>query len=160
MSAIAPMLLQRLAAASGGGGAGPAPGGPPMGGPPMMGGGPPGGPGTGPASTPSDMMQSAAFGRELSSQRQADPAALARNIHNVKMMVSEIMSATMASNPGVAAHLAKIIGSLNAAIKEASQSASTLQVASPPINSSAAMGAPGAGGPNPAPTGVPGVGQF
>lgn len=148
MSALAPLLMSKLAAGGGGGMPG-------MDG----GGGPPGGPGTGPASTPADAMASANFGRELSSARQADPGALAKQIHDLKMQIGEILNSTLASTPGVARHLAKVISSLDGAIEEATKAAATLSIAQP-IQASAAMGAPGAGGPNPSPVGVPGIGQF
>ena len=144
MSALAPLLMAKLS--QGGGGLPGASG-------------PPGGPGTGPSGSPADDAASAGFGRELSSARQADPAALAMKIHGIKMQLGEILNATLASNPGVARSLGKCLQGLDAAIKEATQAATTLQVAQP-INSSVAQGAPGAGGPNPAPTGVPGMGQF
>lgn len=152
MGAILPLLMAKMAAAGGGSPVGPGgPGGP---GP----GGAPGGPGTGPAGTPSDIAASAGFGRELSSARQADPAALAMKIHSIKMQLGEIISATLASNPGVARSLSKCLQGLDSGIKEATQAATTLQVATP-IQSSAAQGAPGAGGPNPGPVGIPGMGQ-
>jgi hypothetical protein len=141
MSALAPLLMAKLAAQGGGG----------MGGP--------GGPGTGPASTPSDVAASAGYGRELSSARQADPAALGQKVSTVKQMILELINQTGMSNPGVARALSKTLQGLDAAVKEAAQAAATLQVAAP-IQASAAQGAPGAGGPSPAPTGVPGVGQF
>src|SRR6267378_5692451 len=150
MSALAPMIMARLAAAQGGG----APGGGP---PPSMGGGGmggPGGPGTGPASSPGDIAASAGYGRELSSARQADPAALGQKVSSVKQMILELINQTGMSNPGVARALAKTLQGLDAAVKEAASAAATLQVASP-IQASAATGAPGAGGPSPAPTGVP-----
>lgn len=152
MSALAPMIMARLAAAQGGG----APGG---GGPPPMGGGMggPGGPGTGPAGTPSDAAASASYGRELSSARQADPAALGQKISTIKQQILELINQTGMSNAGVARSLSKTLQGLDAAVKEAANAAATLQVAQP-INASAAMGAPGAGGPNPAPVGVPGIG--
>lgn len=149
MAHLAPLLMARIAAQSQGGGG--MPGGP--------GGGPPGGPGTGPAGTPSDIAASAGYGRELSSARQADPAALGQKVTSVKQMILELINQTGMSNPGVARALAKTLQGLDAAVKEAASAAATLQVASP-IQASAATGAPGAGGPSPAPTGVPGVGQF
>ena len=157
MAAILPLLMAKMAAARAGGGG---PGGP-GGGMPTPGGdmGGPGGPGTGPANSPADMMQSAAYGRELSSARQADPAALGKAITDVKQKVLELINQTGMSTPGVARALSKTLQGLDAAVKESIQNAATLAVAQP-IQASAAMGAPGAGGPNPAPTGVPGVGQF
>ena len=147
MSAIAPLLMAKLA----GGGGMPGGGGPGAG---------PGGPGTGPAGTPSDMASSAAYGRELSSARQADPAALGQKITAVKQAIGELISQTMMSNGGVARALSKTLQGLDAAIKEEAMAQATLQVAQP-INSSAATGAPGAsGGAGPAPVGVPGGGQF
>jgi hypothetical protein len=151
MSGILPLLMAKMAAGGGMPGGGPTPGG----GAPGM---PPGGPGTGPSGSPADMAASAGFGRELSSARQADPAALAMKIHAIKMQVGEVLSATLASNPGVARALGKTLQGLDAAIKEATQAATTLQVAQP-IQSSAATGAPGAGGASPGPVGVPGMGQ-
>ena len=143
MSALAPLLMARLAGggAPGGGGG--------MGGP--------GGPGTGPSGTPSDDSASMSYGRELSSARQADPAALAKNIHGIKMQIGELLSSTLSSNPGVARALSKTLQGLDAAIKEATTAAATLSVASP-INASAATGAGGAMGAPPA--GMPGMGQF
>lgn len=160
MSALAPLIMAKLAAAQGGGGGG-------MGMPPSMppgmgGGGPmggPGGPGTGPAGTPSDDAASASFGRDLSSARQADPAALGQKIGTIKQQILDIINQTGMSNAGVARSLAKTLQGFDAAIKEAANAAATLQVAQP-IQASAAMGAPGAGGPNPAPVGVPGMGGF
>jgi len=143
MAALAPMIMQRLAAAQGGGDAS----------------GGPGGPGTGPGASPADAMASASYGRELSSARQADPAALGQKVSSVKQAILELINQTGMSNPGVARALSKTLQGLDAAVKEAAQAAATLQVAQP-INSSAATGAPGAGGPNPAPVGVPGGGQF
>jgi hypothetical protein len=144
MAALAPMIMQRLAAASGG--AGGASSGP-------------GGPGTGPGASPADATASAAYGRELSSARQADPAALGQKVTAVKQAILELINQTGMSNPGVARALSKTLQGLDAAVKEAASAAATLQVAQP-INSSAATGAPGAGGPSPAPVGVPGGGQF
>jgi len=138
MAALMPLLMQRMEAMGG-----PGPG--------------PGGDGTGPASTPADIAASAGYGRELNNARQANPAALAQAIHEVKMKIGEILNATLASNPGVARALSKTLQGLDAAIKEATSAASTLQVAQP-INASAAQGAPGAGGSNPAPISVPGIG--
>lgn len=137
LAMLLPLLMQKMAAANGGG----APGSP-------GGGMPPGGPGTGPGGSPSDDASSASYGRELSSQRQADPAALAMKIHGLKMQIGELLSATLASNPAVARHLGKTLPALDGAIKEATTAAATLQVASP-INSSAAAGAPGMGGAGP-----------
>lgn len=145
MAALAPMLMARLSGGGGPPGSSPSPG--------------PGGPGTGPSGSPSDDMASASYGRELSSARQADPAALAKNIHDIKMQIGELLSSTLSTNPGVARALSKTLQGLDAAIKEATTAAATLAVASP-IQSSPAMGAPGIGGPSPAPAGVPGVGQF
>lgn len=156
MSALAPMIMARLAAARGG-----APGGGPpgMGMPPGMGGGMggPGGPGTGPSGSPGDAAASASYGKELSSARQADPAALGQKISTIKQQVLELINQTGMSNAGVARSLSKTLQGLDAAVKEAANAAATLQVAQP-IQASAAMGAPGAGGPNPAPVGVPGIG--
>lgn len=143
-SALMPLLMAKLAGQAGG-----------AGGP----GAAPGGPGTGPASSPSDIAASAGYGRELSSARQADPAALGQKVSTLKQMILELINQTGMSNPGVARALAKTLQGLDAAVKEAASAAATLQVASP-IQASAASGAPGAGGPSPAPTGVPGVGQF
>lgn len=128
----------------------------PMG--PSGGGGsmPPGGPGTGPSGSPSDDSASAAYGSELSSARQADPAALAMKIHALKMQIGELLSQTLASNPAVARSLGKTLQGLDSAIKEATTAQATLSVASP-INSSAASGAPGMGGPNPGASGIPGM---
>ena len=153
MSALAPMIMAKLAAAQVGGGG--------VGGPSPMGGGMggPGGPGTGPAGTPSDAAASASFGKELSSARQADPAALGQKIGTIKQQVLDIINSTGMSNAGVARAMSKTLQGLDAAIKEAANAAATLQVAQP-IQASAAMGAPGAGGPNPAPVGVPGIGSF
>ena len=119
----------------------------------------PGGPGTGPSGSPSDDAASAGYGRELSSARQADPAALGQKVTSVKQMILDLINQTGMSNPGVARALAKTLQGLDAAVKEAASAAATLQVAQP-INSSAALGAPGAGGSNPAPVGVPGMGGF
>lgn len=157
LSALAPLIMAKLAAAQGGGG--------PMGAPPpdmgSMGGamGGPGGPGTGPAGNPSDAAASASFGRELSSARQADPAALGQKISTIKQQILDLINQTGMSNAGVARALSKTLQGVDAAIKEAANAAATLQVAQP-IQASAAMGAPGAGGPNPAPVGVPGIGSF
>lgn len=148
MAALAPLLMAKL---SGGGGMGGMGGGASMAGP--------GGLGTGPGGSPSDDASSMAYGRELSSARQADPAALAKSIHDIKMQIGELLSSTLSTNPGVARALSKTLQGLDAAIKEATTAAATLAVASP-IQSSPAMGAPGMGGPSPAPTGVPGMGQF
>jgi len=142
LAALAPLIMAKLAASQGGGGG--------MGGP--------GGPGTGPSGSPSDIAASAGYGRELSSARQADPAALGQKVSTLKQMVLELINQTGMSNPGVARSLAKTLQGLDAAVKEAASAAATLQVAQP-INSSAAMGAPGAGGPSPSPVGVPGMGQ-
>lgn len=141
MAALAPMLMARMA--SGGG----APGG----------GGPPGGPGTGPSGSPADAAASASYGRELSSARQADPAALGQKITQIKSMIGELFTQTLHSSPGVARALAKTLQGLDAAAKEAAENAATLQMAAP-IQASAANGAPSSGGP--APVGVPGGGQF
>lgn len=143
IQALLPMLMARMA--QGGGGM---PGG-------MPGGGPPGGPGTGPSGSPSDDAASASYGRELSSARQADPAALAMKIHALKMQVGELLSSTLASNPAVARSLSKTLQGLDAAIKEATTAQATLSVASP-VNASAATGAPGMGGPS---AGMPGMGM-
>ena len=148
MSALAPLLMAHLAA---GGAGGPGAAGGPMGGP--------GGPGTGPSGSPADDAASAGFGRELSSARQADPAALGQKIATVKQMILELINQTGMSNAGVARALSKTLQGLDAGIKEAANAAATLQVAQP-IQASAATGAPGAGGPNPSPVGVPGMGQF
>lgn len=145
IQALLPMLMARMA---GGGGM---PGGMPGGGPS----GPPGGPGTGPSGSPSDDAASASYGRELSSARQADPAALAMKIHALKMQVGELLSSTLASNPAVARSLSKTLQGLDAAIKEATTAQATLSVASP-VNASAATGAPGMGGPS---AGMPGMGM-
>jgi hypothetical protein len=104
-------------------------------------------------------MASANYGRELSSARQADPAALAKKIMDIKTAIGEIISQTLHSSPGVARAMSKTLQGLDAAKEEAVKAATTLQMASP-IQSSPAMGAPGIGGSSPAPTGVPGVGQF
>lgn len=149
MAHLAPLLMARIAAQAQGGGAPGGPGGP-------GGGGPPGGPGTGPAGTPSDIAASAGYGRELSSARQADPAALGQKVTSVKQMILELINQTGMSNPGVARALAKTLQGLDAAVKEAASAAATLQVASP-IQASAATGAPGAGGPSPSPFGPPGM---
>lgn len=141
MSALAPLLMAKLAGAGGGG----------MGGP--------GGPGTGPSGSPSDDASSMSFGRELSSARQADPAALGQTVTSVKQQVLELINQTGMSNPGVARALAKCLQGLDAAIKEAASAAATLQVAQP-INASAASGAPGAGASSPSAVGTPGIGQF
>lgn len=141
MAALAPLLMQKLAASqSGGGGATP-----------------PGGPGTGPANTPADAQASASYGRELSSARQADPAALGQKISMLKQQVLELINQTGMSNPGAARSLSKTLQGLDSAIEESAKALATLQVASP-INASAAQGAPGSGGPMP-PTGIPGMGQ-
>jgi len=140
MAALAPMLMARL---SGGG----------------SGGGPPGGPGTGPASSPADMAQSASYGRELSSARQADPAALGQKIMQIKSMIGEIITQTLHSSPGVARAMSKTLQGLDAAMKEAAENAATLQMAQP-LQASAAQGAPGSGGPMPSPVGTPGMGQM
>jgi hypothetical protein len=142
MAALAPMIMARLAAAQQGGASSG-----------------PGGPGTGPGASPADATASASYGRELSSARQADPAALGQKVTAVKQAILELINQTGMSNPGVARALSKTLQGLDAAVKEAASAAATLQVAQP-INASAASGAPGAGGPSPAPTGVPGVGQF
>lgn len=134
IQALLPMLMARMA----GGGGMPGGGG---------GGMPPGGPGTGPSGSPADDSASASYGRELSSARQADPAALAMKIHAIKMQIGEIFSATLASNPAVARSLGKTLQGLDAAIKEATTAQATLATASP-INASAASGAPGMGGPS------------
>lgn len=139
MSALAPMLMARLAAAQGGqGGPGGVPGG----------GGPPGGPGTGPSGSPQDAAQSASYGRELSSARQADPAALMSMIKDIKSKVGEIISQTLHSAPGVARAMSKCLQGLDAAMKESADNAATVQMASP-VQSSAAQGAPGMGSPSP-----------
>jgi len=140
MAHLAPLLMARIAAQSQGG----------------PGGGPPGGPGTGPAGTPSDIAASAGYGRELSSARQADPAALGQKVSSVKQMILELINQTGMSNPGVVRALAKTFQGLDAAVKEAASAAATLQVASP-IQASAASGAPGAGSPSPSPFGPPGM---
>src|SRR5438132_2665243 len=114
MAALAPLLMAKL---SGGGG------GMPGAGDPMAG---PGGPGTGPGGSPSDNSASMAYGRELSSARQADPAALAKSIHDIKMQIGELLSSTLSSNPGVARALSKTLQGLDAAIKEATTAAATL----------------------------------
>ena len=136
MAALAPMLMARLGGGAGGG----------MGGP--GGGGPPGGPGTGPSSSPSDAAASANYGRELSSARQADPAALASKIRDIKSAIGEIITQTLHSSPGVARAMSKTLQGLDAAMKEAAENAATLQLASP-INASASSGAPASGGPAP-----------
>lgn len=143
MSALAPLLMAKMAAArmSGGGGM------------------PPGGPGTGPSGSPADAMQSASYGRELSSARQADPAALSQKIMQIKSMIGEIITQTLHSSPGVARAMSKTLQGLDAAMKEAAENAATLQL-SQPLQASAAQGAPGSGGPSPMPVGTPGGGQF
>lgn len=142
MAALAPLLMAKLAQSQGGGpGAG----------------GPPGGPGTGPANTPADATASASYGRELSSARQADPAALGQKVSTIKQMILELINQTGMSNPGVARSLSKTLQGLDSSIEEAAKALATLQVASP-INASAAQGAPGSGGPMP-PAGIPGMGQ-
>lgn len=145
MSALAPLLIAKLAGGAGG----------------MGGGGavPPGGPGTGPGGSPADATASASYGRELNSARQADPAALGQKITSLKQAVLELISSTGMSNGGVARALSKTLQGLDAAIKEAAMAQASLQVAQP-VNASAASGAPGAGGPSPAPAGIPGMGQF
>lgn len=144
MSALAPLLMSKIA---GGGGM-----------PGMSGGGPPGGPGTGPSGSPSDDASSASFGRELSSARQADPAALGQKISTVKQMILDLINQTGMSNAGVARALSKTLQGLDAGIKEAANAAATLQVAQP-IQASAASGAPGAGA-SPGNIGIPGMGQM
>src|SRR5271166_4371544 len=139
LAALAPLIMQRIAASQGGGPGGPGGGLP--GGPPSGPGGP-GGPGTGPGGSPADAAASASYGRELSSARQADPAALVKAITDVKSKVSDLMTQTLMSTPGVGRALSKTIQGLDAAIKEATQAAVTLQTASP-IQASAAQGAPG-----------------
>lgn len=145
IGALAPMLMQKLAGMGGGS----------MGAPSGMDG--PGGPGTGPGGSPGDDMASASYGREISSARQADPAALGQKINAVKQGILELINQTGMSNPGVARALSKTLQGLDAAVREAADAAATLQVAQP-IQASAASGAPGAGGPNPAPAGIPGMG--
>lgn len=150
MAALAPLLMAKLAQSQGGGagGGGAAPPG-----------GPPGGPGTGPANTPGDAAASASYGRELSSARQADPAALGQKISMVKQQILELINQTGMSNPGVARALSKTLQGLDSSIEESAKALATLQVASP-INASAAQGAPGAsGGSMPQPVGIPGMGQ-
>lgn len=142
MAALAPLLMAKLAQSQGGGGATP-----------------PGGPGTGPANTPGDAAASASYGRELSSARQADPAALGQKISEVKQMILELINQTGMSNPGVARALSKTLQGLDSGREEAAKALATMQVASP-INASAATGAPGAsGGSTPQPIGIPGMGQ-
>ena len=124
---LAAMLVQKLAAGMGGGGMG----GPDMGGP----GGPPpdmgGGPG-GPGGSPLD----AQYGSEIANLRQTDPAGLVKALTAMKQQVVALVSQTGMSAPAVARALAKMLGDLDGAIKEAGTLAATAAVAGPPIQSS------------------------
>lgn len=144
MAAMLPMIMARIAAArAGGGGPGPGmPGG--ASGPPMPG---------GPMGSPADAAQSAGFNRELSSARQADPAALAQRLTAMKQEISSLISQTGTSAPGVARHLGKLLGGFDGAIKEATTAAATVQIATP-INASASQGAPSMGAPGGSPGGM------
>lgn len=102
----------------------------------MGGGGFPGG-GPGPGMPPGpDTASQEQFSRELSSLRQADPAAMLQQLVQIKQQVGVIINQTLMSLPGVARASASILKGLDAAIKEAQQAAATASVAAPPINSS------------------------
>jgi hypothetical protein len=143
----AAMLMAKL-----GGGAG-AGGGPPGIGAMAMGAPPSGGPGAaGPSGSPGDAAANAGFGRELSSLRQADPMALAKQIVQMRSQITSMISQSGTTIPGMSRALAKTLQGLDAAVKEAQTAAATMHTALP-IQASAAQGAPGMGSqPTPGPS--------
>jgi hypothetical protein len=151
---MAQALMQRLAAARAGGGGSPDPGTLAMGA-----GAPPGGaPAGGPQGSPQDMATAAAFQRELSSLRQADPMAMAKAIQTLRQQVTQMISQAGMSIPGVSRAMAKCLQPLDAAFKEAQTAAATTHLAASgipgsggPIQASAAQGTPGMGGSAPSP---------
>jgi len=151
-SAMAQMLMQKLAGQGGGGS--PSPGMMAMGA-----GAPPGGAmAAGPTGSPQDAMAAAAFQRELSSLRQADPMAMAKTVQQLRQQVTQMISQAGMSIPGVSRALAKCLQPLDAAFKEAQTAAATTHLAASgipgsggPIQASAAQGAPGMGGSAPMP---------
>lgn len=137
---VARQLVQKLAAARGGGA--PTPGAPAgMPGQPGQGPGGPGGPGGGDSGDLGDMVASQSS--ELSG---ADPQFLLKTVEQMKGMAVAIYVRTSFQVPAAARHIAQAQKSLDAAIKELQGAAATQNVVRPPIANRATLPNPTAVG--------------